>query len=165
MASATLASDGNSGGFRHGYLRKSNGRRFQPKVSMAQRLAWWPGAVPISLNLTEAQMNNATMLTETREGPVLVLTMNYPERRNALAMPMREAMTAALERAEADRELRAVVLTGAGGIFSSGGDISTMGAREIAAGRERFRVTHRVVRMMIESSKPIIAAVEGWAAG
>ncbi|MBV8524962.1 MAG: enoyl-CoA hydratase/isomerase family protein [Acetobacteraceae bacterium] len=110
-------------------------------------------------------MNNATMLTETREGPVLVLTMNYPERRNALAMPMREAMIAALERAEADRDVRALVLTGAGGIFSSGGDISAMGARDIAAGRERFRITHRFVRLMIESSRPIIAAVEGWAAG
>ena len=93
-------------------------------------------------------MNNPIMLTETREGAVLVLTMNYPERRNALAMPMRQAMIAALDRIEADPEVRAVVLTGVGGIFSSGGDISAMAVRDIAAGRERFRLDEIIRRLL-----------------
>ena len=64
------------------------------------------------------------MLSETREGATAVLTLDYPERRNALAMPMRQRLVDALEGMEADRALRAIVITGAGGVFSAGGDIS-----------------------------------------
>jgi enoyl-CoA hydratase/carnithine racemase len=105
------------------------------------------------------------MLTEHRHGAVVVLTMDYPQRRNAFALPMRAAFVEALDRIEADREVRAIVLTGAAGNFSSGGDISGMGKKDIAQGRERFRQSHRVVRLLTQSSKPIIAAIEGWAAG
>ncbi|HEY0417877.1 MAG TPA: enoyl-CoA hydratase/isomerase family protein, partial [Acetobacteraceae bacterium] len=106
-----------------------------------------------------------TMLREERRGAIALLTMDYPQRRNALAVPMREAFVEAFERIEADPAIRAVVVTGAGGNFSAGGDISGMNVAEFGAGRERFRITHRLVRLMIESSKPIIAAVEGWAVG
>ncbi len=105
------------------------------------------------------------MLIEERAGATAVLTLNYPERRNALALPMREAMAAALERIERDREVRAVVLTGAGGVFCAGGDISGMDAANLAQGRERFRLTHRLVQAMVAGSKPLVAAVEGWAVG
>ncbi len=105
------------------------------------------------------------MLTESRDGAVAILTLDYPERRNALAMPMRERLMDALEAIEADRELRAIVITGAGGTFSAGGDISGMNVTDLAAGRERFRMTHRLVRLLIKGSKPVIAAVEGWCVG
>jgi len=105
------------------------------------------------------------MLTESREGATAVLTLDYPERRNALAMPMRQRLVDALEAIEADRDLRAVVITGAGGTFSAGGDISGMNVTDLAAGRERFRMTHRLVRLLIKGSKPVIAAVEGWCVG
>jgi 2-(1,2-epoxy-1,2-dihydrophenyl)acetyl-CoA isomerase len=105
------------------------------------------------------------MLTESREGAVAVLTLDYPERRNALAMPMRKRLVDALEAIEADRDLRAVVITGAGGTFSAGGDISGMNVADFAAGRERFRLTHHLVRLLIKGSKPVIAAVEGWCVG
>ena len=105
------------------------------------------------------------MLTESRDGAVAVLTLDYPERRNALAMPMRERLVDALEAIEADRGLRAIVITGAGGTFSAGGDISGMNVTDLAAGRERFRMTHRLVRLLIKGSKPVIAAVEGWCVG
>ena len=105
------------------------------------------------------------MLIESRDGAVAILTLDYPARRNALAMPMRQAVIDAMERIEADAGTRAIVITGSGGTFSAGGDLSTMDARDIAAGRERFRVTHRMVRLLIRSSKPIIAAVEGFAVG
>ena len=105
------------------------------------------------------------MLTESRDGATAVLTLDYPERRNALAMPMRERLVDALEAIEADRDLRAVVITGAGGTFSAGGDISGMNVTDLAAGRERFRLTHRLVRLLIKGSKPVIAAVEGWCVG
>ena len=105
------------------------------------------------------------MLTEHRDGATAVLTLNYPERRNALAIPMRRALAEALERIEADPALRAIVITGAGGIFCAGGDISGMDAADLAAGRERFRLTHQLVRLLVHGSKPIVAAVEGWCVG
>lgn len=105
------------------------------------------------------------MLVEARHGATAVLTLDYPERRNALAIPMRAALAEAIDRLEADPSLRCLVLTGGGGNFSAGGDISGMNVEDLAAGRERFRLTHRLVRSMIAGSKPIIAAVEGWAVG
>src|SRR6185312_13791843 len=95
---------------------------------------------------------NKTMLSEERDGATAVLIMDYPERRNALGVAMRQALLDALERIESDRDIRAVVITGAGGNFSSGGDISGMDAADLEAGRQRFRLTHRLVRLMIKSS-------------
>lgn len=105
------------------------------------------------------------MLIESRDGATAILTLNQPARRNALAMPMRVAIVAAMERIEGDAAIRAVVITGAEGNFSAGGDISGMDVTEYANGRERFRTTHQMVRLFIKSSKPIIAAVEGYAVG
>ncbi|WP_135467609.1 enoyl-CoA hydratase/isomerase family protein [Crenalkalicoccus roseus] len=104
-------------------------------------------------------------LREEREGAVLVLTMDYPARRNALAMPLRTAMLRALERALGDRSIRAVVLTGAGGHFCSGGDISGMDIEDALAGRERMRRSHALVRLMVTGQLPIVAAVEGYCVG
>ena len=105
------------------------------------------------------------MLTESQDGATAILTLDYPARRNALAMPMRRAVVDAMERIEGDSAIRAVVVTGAEGNFSAGGDISGMDVADLAAGRERFRITHRMVRLLIKASKPVIAAVEGYAVG
>lgn len=105
------------------------------------------------------------MLTRSQDGATAILTLDHPARRNALAMPMRQAVIDAMEQIEADPAIRAVALTGAGGVFSAGGDISTMDAADLAGGRERFRTTHRMVRLLVKASKPIIAAVEGYAVG
>ena len=105
------------------------------------------------------------MLRQDRDGRTAVLTLDYPERRNALAVPMRRALVDALERIEADPDLRAVVVTGAGGTFCAGGDISGMDVADLASGRERFRLTHKLVRLLVKGSKPIVAAVEGFCVG
>ena len=105
------------------------------------------------------------MLRQDRDGATAVLTLDNPGRRNALAVPMRQALVDALERIEGDREVRAVVLAGAGGTFCAGGDISGMDVADLAAGRERFRLTHRLVRLMVKGGKPLLAAVEGWCVG
>ncbi len=110
-------------------------------------------------------MTDAMRLVEERDGAVLVLTLDYPARRNALAMPLRMAMLAALETALADRTIRAVVLTGAGGHFCSGGDISGMDVADALAARERMRRSHALVRLMVGGALPIVAAVEGWCVG
>ncbi|MDW8445187.1 MAG: enoyl-CoA hydratase/isomerase family protein [Acetobacteraceae bacterium] len=56
-----------------------------------------------------------------REGPLAILTLNAPAKRNALSMAMRAMLAEAFEEIEGDAEIRAVVLTGAGGHFCSGG--------------------------------------------
>jgi enoyl-CoA hydratase/carnithine racemase len=108
---------------------------------------------------------DAIRLIEERDGAVLVLTMDYPARRNALAMPLRTAMLDALERATGERSVRAVVLTGSGGHFCSGGDISGMEVKDALAGRERMRRSHALVRLMVMGQLPIVAAVEGFCVG
>ena len=102
---------------------------------------------------------------EERHGAVLVLTLDQPARRNALSMPLRTALTAALERAQSDKGVRAIVLTGAGAHFCSGGDISGMDVKSPMDGRERMRQSHGLIRLMAMGSVPIVAAVEGYCVG
>jgi enoyl-CoA hydratase/carnithine racemase len=104
-------------------------------------------------------------IVEERDGPVTILTLDYPARRNALAVPLRVQLEEALERASADGTTRALVLTGSEGVFSAGGDISGMNIETAYEGRERMRRTHRLVRLMARGNLPIVAAVEGWAVG
>lgn len=105
-------------------------------------------------------------LGEARDGAVLVLTLDFPARRNALALPLRAALEEALERAHAPGSgVRAVVLAGAGGTFCSGGDVAGMEVASLLDGRERMRRTHRLVRLLAAGGLPVVAAVEGWCAG
>ncbi len=107
----------------------------------------------------------AMHLHSAREGAVLTLTLDYPARRNALAVPLRERMADLLEAAEGDPGVRAIVVTGAGGVFCSGGDISGMDVRSALGGRERLRRAYRAIRLLGVGSKPVVAAVEGWCVG
>ena len=100
-----------------------------------------------------------------RDGAVLVLTMDHPTRRNAFAMPIRLAMIDALDQAQRDKSVRAVVLAGKGAHFSAGGDIAGMEVNSALEGRERMRLSHQVVRLMVLGSLPIVAAVEGYCVG
>lgn len=107
----------------------------------------------------------ADVVLRHAEGPVTVLTLNYPERRNALSIPLRRALVEGFRAAFADEACRAIVLTGGGSHFCAGGDITSMGDVSGLAGRARLAVVHDLVRMMIGGEKPVIAAVEGHAAG
>ena len=63
----------------------------------------------------------------TQDGPIRTLTLNRPERRNPITdLAMVDALVGALEEADADGSVRAVILTGAGKAFCSGGDLSQM---------------------------------------
>lgn len=102
----------------------------------------------------------------TRHGRVCVVTMSYPERRNAFSTPMRESLVARLEHLMfEDVECRAVVLTGAAGTFCAGGDLSEMKERPIVDGRQVFDLARAVVRLLATGPKPVVAAVEGHAFG
>jgi 2-(1,2-epoxy-1,2-dihydrophenyl)acetyl-CoA isomerase len=110
-------------------------------------------------------MSEEAPLIESREGAVAILTLNEPAKRNALTPALRLALAEAIERIERDGAIRAVVLTGDRQAFSAGGDLSAMEVEGLGAARDRFRLLHAIVRAIVKSSKPYLAAVEGWAAG
>jgi enoyl-CoA hydratase/carnithine racemase len=104
-------------------------------------------------------------VTLRRDGDIAIVTLNEPERRNALSLPMRERLFEVLDEAMTG-DARAVVLTGAGGNFCSGGDIKSFaGEAALTDVRDRLSRLHRVVRLMLTGRKPIVAAVEGYAFG
>lgn len=108
------------------------------------------------------------ILLQQREGAVLVLTHNNPAVRNALSPEFYAALTAALQQAAADDSVGAVVLTGAGGMFCSGGDLRQLiKRRELpeAERRQRLEGLHDLIRTLRDCPKPVVAAVEGAAAG
>ena len=115
-----------------------------------------------------------TGLIETRrDGPIVVWTLNRPERLNALPdLEDGEAFATACEVVNADPEVRVVVLTGAGRAFSAGGDLKAMrDRRDMFEGpgtaiRERYRrVVHRIVRSLYELEVPLVTAINGPAMG
>lgn len=106
-----------------------------------------------------------TITTSRTNDGLLIVTLNEPVRRNPVGHAARLALLAQMAEAEADDTVRAVVLTGAGGHFSAGGDIRDQGERSIAAQRDRFATIRDLVLRMVRLSKPLVAAVEGWAAG
>lgn len=104
-------------------------------------------------------------VTLTVQDGVGVVTLDYVARRNALSLPLRQRLYDRLAEAMDSAECRVIVLTGAGGCFCSGGDISSMQGLDGASGRARLQRVHRLMRLLLEGEKPVIAAVEGWAVG
>ena len=98
------------------------------------------------------------LLTEVKDG-VLVITINRPEAKNAMNKAAAEGIAAALDRLDAEDDLRVAVLTGAGGTFCSGMDLKGFlrGESPVVEGRGFGGLTQK------SSAKPIIAAVEGYA--
>ncbi|MEV8195371.1 MULTISPECIES: enoyl-CoA hydratase/isomerase family protein [Rhodococcus] len=109
-------------------------------------------------------MAEPTVLTEDR-GPIRIVTLNRPERRNAIDLVLRVELADAFEAASDAPNVRVVVLTGAGGAFCSGGDISTMRRMGPDETVPRAEAANRVIRAIWNSDKPVLAAVEGAAFG
>jgi len=100
-----------------------------------------------------------------RDGPVAILTLSYPERRNAFSLPLRAVLLKELQAVLEDEACRVIVLTGDGANFCSGGDITSFDGVTPVAGRVRMQRVHAIVRLIVRGEKPVIAAVEGHAAG
>ena len=96
-----------------------------------------------------------------KDGAIATLTLDRPERLNAMADPMWEALHAHLSTIAADDGIRAVILTGAGRAFCSGGDVTGMAKSDIVSGRARSQRRHRAVLALYNLEKPVIAAVRG----
>ena len=96
-----------------------------------------------------------------KDGAVATLTLDRPERLNAMSDPMWDALHAHLGAIAADDAIRAVILTGAGRAFCSGGDVTGMAKSDIVSGRARSQRRHRAVMALYSLEKPVIAAVRG----
>jgi 2-(1,2-epoxy-1,2-dihydrophenyl)acetyl-CoA isomerase len=99
---------------------------------------------------------------------VATITLNRPQARNALTAEMKDALLASVRRAEADAAVRAVILTGAGEAFCSGQDLREH-AEVLASGAEPTGTVRQhynpIVTTIMTMPKPVIAAVNGNAAG
>lgn len=108
-------------------------------------------------------------LLESVSERVATLTLNRPDRLNALSSPMIDGLLEALPRLAADADIAVVVLTGAGRGFCAGGDVKSMAEGSSQLGLEdavqRLRGRMEVSRLLHEIPKPTIAMVNGPAAG
>jgi len=108
-------------------------------------------------------------LIETRADGVATLTLNRPDRLNALSTQITDDLLEALPRLAADAAVGAIVLTGAGRAFCAGGDVKRMAAETAPRSSEedvaRLRSRMEISRLLHEIPKPIIAMVNGPAAG
>jgi 2-(1,2-epoxy-1,2-dihydrophenyl)acetyl-CoA isomerase len=121
-------------------------------------------------------MSYEAILYETR-GPVAIVTLNRPERLNAIGQAVREEVHAAVQAAHEDDAVRALIITGAGKGFCSGADLSGAAARMAGGGGALPRAdtqaekldemgwVGRWAKRFAHFDKPLIAAVNGVAAG
>lgn len=105
-------------------------------------------------------------ISVSREGPVAILRIVRPDKRNALDLDMLAALGTACDEIDADHALRAAVITGEGKTFCAGGDIAAWAA----LAPERFgydwvRPGHRVLARLAELRVPLIGAINGPALG
>lgn len=106
---------------------------------------------------------NRPLVRLERQGPVAILSIDRPERRNALNLQVKNALLACLAELEGDAAVKAIVLTGSGGYFVAGSDIAEMADMQPT---DHVRLdTDRVFHALRRCSKPVIAAVEGYALG
>jgi 2-(1,2-epoxy-1,2-dihydrophenyl)acetyl-CoA isomerase len=106
-----------------------------------------------------------TLLTSTQAG-VAVLTLNRPERANSFNFEMVTELRNALADAEKNPQVRCVVITGGGKVFSAGQDISEMKQGEKISYREHLEKTYNPLILQIRKmGKPVVAAVNGPCAG
>jgi enoyl-CoA hydratase len=103
-----------------------------------------------------------------RVGHVVVVTMNRPEAKNALSPSMLVGMADAWDMIDGDKDVRAAILTGAGGVFCSGADLKAMNSRvsdpEVSRRmREDTGIAWKALLRNYSLKKPLIAAVEGYA--
>ncbi len=107
-------------------------------------------------------MNSAAVIT-SNDGPIRTLTLNRPERRNALSIDDGDELRAALLAAQRDADCAVVVLAGEGKVFCAGGDVSSMS--DDVQIEDMMARTTELARTVITFPKPLVAAVQGGAFG
>ncbi|MDO8704380.1 MAG: enoyl-CoA hydratase-related protein [Sulfuricaulis sp.] len=113
--------------------------------------------------------NMGSVLYEVKES-IATVTLNRPERRNSLGGTLREDIADAMNAADADADVRVVILTGAGSAFCAGGDLKEMverfGGAEGRSLQEKITPPRdKTLLSIYEANKPVIAAINGPALG
>ena len=106
----------------------------------------------------------ALVKTEEKDG-IAILALDRVDKRNALNAELRRDLIAAVTAALAEEAVHALVVTGAGGHFCAGGDLDSMDGLTPKTARARMKDGQRLVRLLYEGEKPVVAAVEGFAVG
>ena len=106
-------------------------------------------------------VTETTPLTFQREGNIGVVTLNRPERRNALSLELMQELIRTLDEIGSNREVRAVILAAAGKVFCSGHDLSEMTGRNINQYRNIFDVCTQLMEKIQAIPQPVIAEVQG----
>ena len=99
----------------------------------------------------------------SRDGGVQVVRINRPDKKNALTRAMYDAMTAALTAGDADPDVAVHLITGTGGVFTAGNDISDFAKRAVDLNRAGGAAS--LIHTLPVLKKPIVAAVDGLAIG
>lgn len=95
--------------------------------------------------------------------PIATLTLNRPERRNALSYTEMHEIYEGLQEVAADDSIRVLIIRGAGGNFCAGADLNEVMNKTVIEYRRHFAVLPEVFRSIARLGRPVIAAVEGYA--
>lgn len=106
----------------------------------------------------------------TKEGPVAKITLNRPDRMNSYTSEMSDSIKKAIRNASKDKKIRAIIITGTGRAFCAGGDVKTMANRFDKPDaddifQKQFTNRNMIFSLLRKCNKPVIAAVNGVAAG
>ncbi len=114
--------------------------------------------------MTDAPHADAPHALVEQDGHTLIVTMNRPEKKNALSGEMLEIMADAWDRVNGDDTIRVCVLTGAGGAFCAGADLAAMSRKPPSESFEDGSYDPAVIKSLLKGfrlTKPLVAAVEG----
>jgi enoyl-CoA hydratase len=106
-----------------------------------------------------------TILIEKAQSGVAIATLNRPEKLNAVDTTMHTELTTLTVDADSDPEVKVLLLTGAGRAFCAGGDFSGQRESPVTGGGQTMREARRIVDNLLDCSKPVISAVNGYAMG
>jgi enoyl-CoA hydratase/carnithine racemase len=132
-----------------------------------QRAAGWGSQVEWTATETGASVPLVAISTEfetilvSQEGVAGRITLNRPEKRNALSLELMEELIGSLRTLGADSDVRAIVIEGAGPAFSAGHDLSEMVGRDVAFYQGLFDVCVELMEAIHRVPQPVIAKVHG----
>lgn len=111
------------------------------------------------------KLSESPILTESHDG-VYTITINRPDKLNSITGEMLDLISHALDKAEGEKDIRCVVVKGAGGrAFSAGADIKDFLTMDKKAAKEISMKGQKTFKKILELSKPVVAAVPGYALG
>jgi enoyl-CoA hydratase/carnithine racemase len=102
-------------------------------------------------------------ITVAQDGPAFVITLNRPDKRNAISVLMMHELQAAMKVAETEPSVRSIIITGGPTFFAAGADLNeALKVTTTAQGTEYFRHWHQLNASIEELAKPVIASIEGF---